>query len=200
MTHLFAALELPQPARAHLAAALGQVRVGDGGGGGGGGRGGLAGLRWEDPAKWHVTVAFYGAVGPAQQADLVERLTRAARRATPFTARVAGAGAFTRPARARVLWAGVGHEPSSILPKLAASAAAAGRRVGLPVESRAYRPHVTLARASRPSDLTDLVRTLDGYAGPTWSIESLALVASLPLPAGSGTRYDVIQHVPLGRN
>ena len=64
-------------------------------------------FRWTVPEQWHLTLAFMPAVADRRLDDLVERLTRAGRRRTPFGLRVAGGGAFPNPGRARVLWAGL---------------------------------------------------------------------------------------------
>ncbi|RIQ15765.1 2'-5' RNA ligase family protein, partial [Jiangella rhizosphaerae] len=86
---LFAAVEPPPDAVAHLAAIVDGVRDGV--------------LRWSDPAAWHLTLAFYGEVGEEKLTELTERLARAARRHPATTARIAGAGRFGRA----VLWAGI---------------------------------------------------------------------------------------------
>ena len=67
---------------------------------------------------------------------------------------------------------------------------AAARRCGLPVDTRPYRPHLTLARtlarARDPAtDLAPLAAALDGFAGRPWSASDLHLVRSV-LGAGPG--------------
>ncbi|GAB3112143.1 hypothetical protein GCM10027160_13840 [Streptomyces calidiresistens] len=61
------------------------------------------GLRWTDPAGWHITLAFHGECPEDILPELGERLGRAARRSSPFHLRLAGGGCFGD----RVLWLGV---------------------------------------------------------------------------------------------
>jgi len=149
-------------------------------------------LRWTPCGTWHLTGAFFGDVAEARVSDLSTRLSRVAARHAALSLQFSGCGAFSRPARATVLYAGV----SGALPQLRAladSCAAAGRRVGLAMEGRAYRPHLTLARARgrAPVDMRRLVAELDGYVGPTWTSSEIVLMRSHLGPP--------LRHEPLGR-
>ena len=125
-------------------------------------------FRWTVPEQWHVTLAFMPAVADRHLDDLVERLTRAGRRRTPFRLRVAGGGAFPNPARARVLWTGVETDQRSAteLDRLASGARAAAAKAGAGAEGGRFTAHLTLARLGRPDEVSSWVRLLDGYAGP----------------------------------
>jgi RNA 2',3'-cyclic 3'-phosphodiesterase len=158
-------------------------------------------LRWSAPEQVHVTLAFYATVEDHRLDELVERLAVAARRRTPFGARVAGGGAFPDPARARVLWAGLAlDEPAAVeLDRLASGVRAAASRIGVVVDGQRFRPHLTLARLGRPQEVSRWVRLLDAYAGPPWTAERVALVAS---HLGEGPRrrprHEVVAELPLG--
>ena len=157
-------------------------------------------LRWTDRAQWHLTVAFMPAVPERVLDDLLERMGRAAARRTPFTATLAGAGAFPNPARARVLWAGVADlEPGVELHRLAVGARAAGAKAGAEVEGARFHPHLTLARAGRPMEATRWLRVLEAYRGPSWTATELTLIES---HLGEGPRrrprYEVVRTFPLG--
>lgn len=149
-------------------------------------------LRWTPPSMWHLTVAFFGDVIEDQVPELSTRLKRAAGRHETLTLRFAGGGAFSRPARANIVYAGVdGSMPQ--LQALADSCAAAGRRMGLAMEDRPYRPHLTLARVKgrAPIDVRPIVDRLDGYAGPPWTSSEIVLMRS---HLGPQPRHD-----PIGR-
>jgi RNA 2',3'-cyclic 3'-phosphodiesterase len=131
-------------------------------------------LRWTTPDSWHLTLAFYGDVDDARVADLKARLTRAARRHPMLSLVLNGAGRFGH----RALWVGC---KGDIVPMraLARSVSAAGRRVGASAEeSRRFKAHVTLARASKPADLRPHVAALYSYRGPGWTADAVALVRS----------------------
>ena len=75
---------------------------------------------------------------------------------------------------------------------MATGARAAVAKSGAEVDGQRFRPHLTLARLNRPVEATKFVHLLDAYAGPAWTIEEIALVASRTservLATGHGTR------------
>ncbi|MGH8823511.1 MAG: RNA 2',3'-cyclic phosphodiesterase [Jiangellaceae bacterium] len=140
-------------------------------------------LRWTVTDAWHLTLAFYGEVADRRVDDLEGRLARAARRHPAVSLRLTGAGRFG----GRALWIGCTGDTAP-LRRLAASAAAAGRRVGARAdERRSYRPHLTMARASRPVDLRPYVTALREYEGVVWTADGVALIRSY-LGAGEDRR------------
>lgn len=134
-------------------------------------------LRWAPVERMHLTLAFYGEVPDAKVDDLRARLARAVARHPAHTVAFAGAGAFPGRARARVLWVGVSGETDRLV-RLAGSLTAAGRRVGLRMEERKYRPHLTAARARQPTDVSAQVEELAGWRGAEWPAAEVALVRS----------------------
>lgn len=158
-------------------------------------------FRWARPEQFHVTLAFLADVPDRKLDDLVERLTRAAGRRTPFPARFAGGGAFPNAGRARVLWVGLDlAEPGRTeIARLATGARAAASRAGIPVDGQRFRPHVTLARLGRPTEMSSWVRLLDAYSGPAWTADRVDLVAShLGEGPGGRPRYEVVETFPVG--
>jgi 2'-5' RNA ligase len=139
-----------------------------------------AAFRWTVAEQWHLTLAFMASVPERKLDDLVERLTRAGRKRSPFELRFAGGGAFPNAARAKLLYAGVsGDERARTeLDRLATGARAAGTKAGADIDGARFRPHLTLARIGKPQDLTNWVRLLDTYEGPAWTVEELTLVES----------------------
>jgi 2'-5' RNA ligase len=136
-------------------------------------------LRWVPTDQWHITLAFYGEVDDVTVPDLEERLRRAAARTAPLRLSLAGSGAFpsaTRPAR--VLWCGIAGDRTGLI-RLAERATASAKRCDIPVDERAFRPHMTLARVrGRPFDLQPAVEALSSFVSPVWTADSLHLVRS----------------------
>lgn len=158
-------------------------------------------FRWTLPEQVHVTLAFCEDVPERALDDLVERLARAARRRTPFTTRITGGGAFPNAARARVLWAGLEltEAARTELDRLATGAKAAAGKAGAEVDGRRFRPHLTVARMGRPTEVTSWVRLLDAYGGPTWTADHVSLVAShLGEGPRNRPRYEVVERFTLG--
>ncbi len=125
--------------------------------------------------------------------DLLPALTGAVADAVaptpPASLRLAGAGRFGSARRPQVFWAGVDGDVA-VLTALAGRLAAAARGLGLPVEDRPFRPHLTLGRwhPRRPAD-GDLPGRLAGYRGPDWPLDAVTLVRS------SGGRHEVLSSV-----
>lgn len=176
---LFVAVELPDPVRTDLAAALDVVR-----------RETDVAVRWGGPARWHLTLAFLGDVAEPAYDRLLPRLGRVAGRHPAVRLQVSGAGRFD----GRVLWVGLDGGTAQLV-RLAAAVAAQARHAGIAVEARPYRPHVTVARAARPTDLRPLVAALTGYRGPSWLADTVQLVRSTQ---GPDPRYETLAAWPLG--
>ena len=157
-------------------------------------------FRWTLAEQLHVTLAFLPAVPDRALDDLVERLGRAGARRTPFEVRIAGGGAFPDAARSKLLYAGLDltETARTELDRAATGARAAATRAGVEVDGQRFRPHVTVARINRPTDTTRWVRLLDAYAGPMFTVDRIALVAShLGEGPRNRPRYEVVEELAL---
>ena len=134
-------------------------------------------FRWTLPGSWHVTLAFIEDVPDRSYDDLVDRLARAVSRRSPTSARLVGGGAFPHVGRAKLLWTGIETDQAE-LERAAIGVRSAASTAGVEVDGAHFRPHVTLARMGRPVEATRWVRVLDAYAGPSWRIDEVELVAS----------------------
>ena len=104
-------------------------------------RGGISGARWLDAADYHITLRFIGDVDEPTALDVHSALERIRRPA--FTVTLDGLGAFGG-AKPRAIVATA--KAAAPLIELQAEQERLMRRVGLPLETRKYTPHVTLAR------------------------------------------------------
>lgn len=148
------------------------------------------GIRPVGRAQMHLTLHFIGQADPeAVKAALADA------RAPPFELTIGALGMFARRGRPAALWAGV--EPSAPLQALHDAIGAALAEAGFAVESRAYRPHVTLARCKPHADREQLRTFLRGAAiDPlTFPVTRFTLIASLP--ADDGPNYEPRAHFPL---
>lgn len=125
MPRLFTGLALPERLAAELAAL----------------RGSMAGARWIDAADYHVTLRFIGDVDRAAANDIHDALTRVRRPA--FSVALGSLDAFGG-GKPRALVATARQTPPLV--ELQAEHERLMRRIGLPVETRKFVPHVTLAR------------------------------------------------------
>jgi 2'-5' RNA ligase len=186
---LFVAVLPPKEALDALGRAVAEVR----------GRPGADGLRWTEPAGWHLTLAFLGEADAGLLDALDERLGRACRRYGPYELRLAGGGRFGN----RTLWAGARGDLAGTT-RLAEAVRGASRKAGAPpAEEHRFHPHLTLARARHPGQtrLGPLAEHLGRYQGPPWTADTVALVRSHPPEPGvlgAQPRYETRQTWPLG--
>jgi RNA 2',3'-cyclic 3'-phosphodiesterase len=130
---------------------------------------------WTPASRWHLTLLFLGDVPAAALGPLTTAVAPAVAGTRPMTLQLAGAGRFGSRRRPAVCWAGLAGDVAE-LTALAGRLAGAARAVGLPVEDRPFRAHLTIGRwrPGRPAD-GDLPERLAGYAGPAWPVPEVVL-------------------------
>jgi len=145
------------------------------------------------PAAMHLTLAFLGDVDAARVPAVLEAMTAAAAGVAPFDLTAEGVGAFPNASRARVLWAGVAGDVA-VLAGLQADLATRLSAEGFALEDRAYRPHITLARARVPGPVP--VAVASGPRFGRWHVSELKLIESHL--GTDGSRYEVRGTAALG--
>jgi 2'-5' RNA ligase len=169
---LFAALPLPSDARAPLAGAAEALR-----------EEGWP-VRWVDPSLLHLTLKFYGDVPDERAAAIAEALAAATEGMPAVLLVVTGLGTLPRGRGARVIVADLAAEPG--LELLQHRVEMAGQSIGIPVEARPFRPHLTLARVRQGERLPAAARAR--VAAETVALTGVAdtveLFESRPGPAG----------------
>lgn len=133
-------------------------------------------LRWTQPSGWHCTLKFVGNVSPETVAALIREAEQAFWASPPvLSSRWAGIDGFPSLRRARVLVARLTDDDGT-LAALAQALQELTAPHDVPLETRPYRPHVTLARLRAPSNLLDLRDALqlsgDVELGPVTLYES----------------------------
>lgn len=108
----------------------------------------LAAMNWPvaavSPDNLHVTLKFLGSTPIESRVAIQNQIAESVIGQPPFVLRVVGLGAFPRAERPSVLWAGlIDAEP---LVSLAQQLEGALEPLGFARESRAFHPHLTLAR------------------------------------------------------
>lgn len=171
-------------ARVETAAARSQQGRGDGRG---------RGVSWVRPENLHVTLAFLGDV-EERRVDAAEDAVYAAteERGAPLQLQARGLGAFPNEEKARVLWAGLEGDVPRLI-DLQCRLVSDLKRAGFEVDSKRFRPHITLARFRWPHRLPDRLPRLQEFG--EWQATELQLIESHLHP--SGARYVVRVDVPL---
>jgi 2'-5' RNA ligase len=147
------------------------------------------------PERWHLTLLFLGTVPASAVASLLAAGAPAVAAAPPMTLRLAGGGRFGSLRRPQVAWVGLEGDVAPLV-QLAGRLAAAARGLGLPVEDRPFRPHLTLGRW-RPRIPADgaLPDRLAEYRGPDWRVTEVRLLES---HLGPTPTYETVGAWPIG--
>ena len=156
-------------------------------------RGGLPGARWVDPADYHVTLSFIGDIDEILADDIAEALAEVQKPA--FTVALTGLGSFGG-AKPRSVHAVVASSPALI--ELQAAQEAVLRRVSAPLDSRQFRPHVTLARLGRDATAARTAEWLSLREGDRLTFEADALILYSSRASTGGGPYLVEAAYPLG--
>lgn len=173
----FVAVEIPDEARDLLAARLDQTV-------------GIPSIPGKvvPPENWHITLRFLGWVDEPTLDRVTAELDQMD---TPprFRVRLGGLGAFSRPARASVLWVAIDRGAEEVV-DLAGRVEQAMEGIGFEKEGRPYHPHLTLSRIRPERDVRELVAGMPA-AGVSFDVPSIALVESHTGPGGA--RYEVLE-------
>jgi RNA 2',3'-cyclic 3'-phosphodiesterase len=176
MHRLFVAIRPPALVRKLLLAAMG----------------GISGARWQTEDQLHLTLRFVGDVDRHRGGDVVAALGSIHH--PRFDIAIDGLGTFGRRGQPETIWAGVA--PSVPLRTLHNKVDQAMVRIGLPPESRAYSPHITLARLKRTSgSIRGLVEGAGGLASPPFTVAHFSLFESQLTPEGAV--YSVVERYAL---
>lgn len=162
-------------------------------------------MRWVPSERWHLTLAFLGEVDPDQLPELTARLDDVAASHSPIEGlRLESSGTFPG-----ILWLGVGDAQLSSSPsdpRLSAESRLGGLadaiqrempKAGMHLESRPWRPHLTIGRwrpsPRREGSARDAARSLADYAGPAFSVRDIRLIHSITGPQPEYIDVHVVQ-------
>jgi len=154
-----------------------------------------ADVRWTAPAQLHVTLKFLGSVPDARVPAVSGALEHIAGAGAAIALTARGLGGFPSLGSMRVLWAGVAS-PESEAADLASAVDRAVVALGFQLESRPFRPHLTLGRVRSPRGargLADAVKSLGSPAFGSWVADELILYESRLRPTGA-------LYVPISRH
>jgi 2'-5' RNA ligase len=162
-------------------------------------------FRWVDAIPFHLTLAFLGDVPFAELNEICEVARQAARACKRFEVQVAGLGAFPKPERPRVVWAGFAGPGLEPLAALHGEIVSGLRRIGRPPEDARFTPHVTLGRlkpgagrGKTPSPAPDLSAIVSDHR--QWSPGALTVgevVAYSSTITPEGPTYAALARAPL---
>ena len=139
----------------------------------------LPGARWMKPESYHITLRFAGDIGNVEAREFVANLS------------------MIEPDGFELRLSGLGVEPTPQLEDLARAHEKAARNAGLAPETRAFRPHVTLARLKH-SNVEAVARFLtrtSGYRSERFFVTRTLLMSSRP--GTGGGPYGIEDRFPM---
>ena len=106
-------------------------------------------VKWGAPENLHLTLKFLGSTDDELVGRVVDLVRERAKGTKPFEIEISGTGAFPSAKDPRVLWLGV-KETSSTMKHLAELIDQDFSSLGFEQETRAFKPHLTIARVRDP--------------------------------------------------
>jgi RNA 2',3'-cyclic 3'-phosphodiesterase len=132
---LFIAIELTNEIRSAVEELLGELRKT------------APQAKWVRTENLHVTLKFLGRTEP-DKLEAIQEALGSLRSPEPVALDFHGLGFFPNEKRPRVFW--MGMKASANLPPLAEAIDRAMHKLGFPLETRPFAPHLTLARFEPP--------------------------------------------------
>ncbi|MBS1828759.1 MAG: RNA 2',3'-cyclic phosphodiesterase [Acidobacteria bacterium] len=180
---LFVGLDLPDNIKSNLGKLVDALRP-------------TAKMRWSPVANLHITTKFIGEWPEARLPEMKAALNEI-KGIPPFTIDIRGLGWFPNPHRPRVFWAAV-RAPEQLV-ELAAATEAAAFSLGVARETRAYSPHLTLARMPEPAlDLAAMRRAVAALPSDDFgAFDATAFHLYLSKMGPGGSVYSKLATFPL---
>lgn len=143
---------------------------------------GIPGARWSTREQLHLTLRFIGEVDESFANQIDDALSGLSSPA--FDLRLKGVGEFGGD-KPRAVWADVA-DPQPVI-HLARKIESLLQRIGLPAETRKFKPHVTLARlrSTPPGAVMDWLTDHARFASDIFPVSAFHLYSSRLTPNGS---------------
>jgi 2'-5' RNA ligase len=155
-------------------------------------------LTWVREPALHLTVKFLGEQPPDMVPTLSDALRSVGERNKAVEVEIGGVGAFPNFRRPRVVWIGVSPDPK--LELLHHDVESVCEQLGLPLDGKPFRPHLTLARVKPRSADPVTLRRLARGAEEVTHVEEV-LITSIDLMqselTSAGSRYRLLASTPL---
>jgi 2'-5' RNA ligase len=148
-------------------------------------------VKWIDPKQIHLTLVFLGWTDRPLRTRIEEVIQEVSENSPPLSITVTGLGVFPRLRSPKVVWAGIPEEAA--LMKLQHTLTEKIGSLGVTMESRPYRPHLTLGRVKDGTVSDPFIRWITQEKTiqiGRCAVSQLALMESHLRPGGS--EYDCL--------
>ncbi len=149
---------------------------------------------WVHPSDYHITLAFLGCAPQNMLDDTVDLLQSKSEQLVSFPLTIKGIGTFGRENQPRILWADVRKQP--ILFEVQKNVWNACARTGFKLDTKPFKPHITLARRCMETIEKDQMRKIEESLPsiPEFQVQNLVLYKT---NSQSTPKYEPIVTFPL---
>ena len=158
----------------------------------------ISGVKWVKPKNIHLTLKFLGHIEKEVVEKIQEILNQVARETKAFRIKLSSPGVFPSPTRPRVIWIGIDEENKEgthlaniIEEKLVP--------LGIEKESRAFHPHLTLARVKFLKDKNSLKNALASLKVPQTEMTASKITLFQSALTREGSIYTVLHEADFKR-
>jgi len=151
---------------------------------------------WARDANLHLTLKFLGEIPAASVTDFSNAVSLAVRRVRPFAINLEQTGVFPPHGRSRVLWIGI-NDPSTHLAELHAHLEEEAAQTGFAKETRAFHPHLTIARLRQADNARALANAHKQMEFEPLKINVAELLVIRSELRSEGSKYTVVSRHPL---
>ncbi len=176
----FIAIKLPDELKAGLTRLEAELKLGK-----------LPSVKWVDPSSIHLTLKFLGNIAVDRIPEITRAMEETTRGLSPFHLEVKGLGVFPNLRRVQVAWVGISGEVDK-LGQLQQRIDSSLVPLGFTAESRAFTPHLTLARLRDQASPDERQRFGQLIADTRFEASYTIIVAAISLMKSQLTREGAI--------
>ncbi|MFC1992063.1 RNA 2',3'-cyclic phosphodiesterase [Chloroflexota bacterium] len=176
----FIAIELPDGLRQELGQLEAQLKSGE-----------QSRVKWANPDSIHLTLKFLGNIGINRVGEIIGVMEEAVRGISTFCLGVKDPGVFPNVKRAQVAWVGLSGDVDRLL-HLQQRLESGLESLGFAPESRAFTPHLTLARLHQRATPDEQQRFGQLVADSRFEAATTINVAAISLMKSQLTREGAI--------
>jgi RNA 2',3'-cyclic 3'-phosphodiesterase len=143
-------------------------------------------IKWTDPNQIHLTLVFLGDTSEENIKRVSSMLSEISGGVSKFSFKIAGVGVFRTLNDPRVIWAGI--ERSDELENLFRVIRSGLDRMGVALDERPFRPHLTLGRIKKVKEKGDLEKLIKQYENKVFQdvkVSEIIFYESFLKPTGS---------------
>ena len=142
-------------------------------------------IKWLDTNHLHITLAFLGDTGDETVKQVISMLERSCKGYGEFDFNITGLGVFRNTSDARIVWAGI--KSADRLEKLCDKIKQGLESIGVRIEERQFKPHLTIGRVKRLKNKNILERLIGQFDKTTFqevSVSEVIFYESILKPSG----------------